>query len=411
MSSEIKDPGLHKVLVVDDDVRICKLLKNALSQKGFNVIALDNGDSFEEILLGFMPETIILDVRMPDRDGIELLRLLSHHRSTAAVFIVTGIAENITHTTEKLAQKLGVNLAGIVAKPFDLDDLATRIELQPARVATEKRRDDPILSGDAITEAINSGQITPYFQPKIELSSGRVSDVEMLARWKDDDGVSISPEVLFNAAAEYGLTHGLTMHLIKTSFHMSRLWRNFDFPEVGIAFNICPLVLDDIALPEKLDKLTRHYKFHPNEITLEITETEVFIDEQRAMDTLTRLALRGFRLSIDDFGTGHSSMTKLCDLPFHELKIDRKFVKEMNSNRASRLVVETSIALSRELGMKIVAEGIEDVECRQALQKLDCRYGQGYLFSPALEINSFTSWLRKWNGAAGSGPLTRTECA
>ena len=190
------------------------------------------------------------------------------------------------------------------------------------------------------------------------------------------------------------LLDALTDHVIECAINAESSWSKYGI-DINTSINVNASNVINLSLPEKLEALTNNAAITPSKICLEVTESELMTELIPSMDTLTRLRLKGFRLSIDDFGTGFSSLLQLYRIPFTELKIDRSFIKNLATNSESRIIVETCILLAHKLGMKVVAEGIEDRDTFTILHELGCDIGQGYYFSKPLPEHELHVWLHE----------------
>ena len=166
--------------------------------------------------------------------------------------------------------------------------------------------------------------------------------------------------------------------------------------EINIAINISVDVLNDLSWPDIIARQIKDAKLQPSLITFEITESRLMEHISVALDILSRLSLKRFNLSIDDFGTGYSSMEQLQRIPFSELKIDRAFVNGANKDTSARAILESSILLANKLGMKVVAEGVENQEDWDLLKSLNADEVQGYFISRPIPFEQFVIWLKKW---------------
>jgi diguanylate cyclase (GGDEF)-like protein len=230
-----------------------------------------------------------------------------------------------------------------------------------------------------LARGIDADELVLHYQPKCDLS-GHVQGVEALVRWEHPTRGLLPPAEFVPAAERTGLIHPLTEVVLSAATRQARAWLDAGTP-TPVAVNVSTRSLLD---PGFADRVLAHLAAHrtPAELLgLEITETTIMKDPDRALAVLTRLAGAGVRLSIDDFGTGYSSLAYLKALPVHELKIDRSFVAAMTSSDRDRVLVESTIALGHRLGLEVVAEGVEDEATRQVLADLGCELAQGYLFS------------------------------
>jgi EAL domain-containing protein (putative c-di-GMP-specific phosphodiesterase class I) len=245
-----------------------------------------------------------------------------------------------------------------------------------------------LLSQGELRQALECGAIQPWFQPKISLLTGRIVGTEALARWKKPDGSLLLPASFVPIAEQAGLASELLFTILGQSLKACAHWRRTR-PDCWVAVNLTPLLLNDPSLPDRIDQELRTYGVPPTALVLEVTESSAIPDTPRAMEILTRLRIRGISLSIDDFGTGHSSLLSLVRMPFNEMKIDQTFVREALSNSDSRKVVRASASLGRELGLKVVAEGVETVQMAELVTEAGCDIGQGWLYGRAMPAAAF----------------------
>lgn len=228
-----------------------------------------------------------------------------------------------------------------------------------------------------LREAIGSNGLMVYYQPKLDIRSELVTSVEALARWKHPELGFISPEVFIRVAEETGVIKSLTAWVFNTVVkqHASWLRRGID---LRIAVNISSKLLVGDELLDVLDEASTDNPSLPSAITLEITESAIMDNRQDAVALLNSLSSRGYRMSLDDFGAGHSSFAYLKDLPVQELKIDKSFVMNLENSPKDAQIVSSIIALAHGLGLEVVAEGIETQAVLNLLASQGCEYGQGY---------------------------------
>jgi diguanylate cyclase (GGDEF)-like protein len=245
-----------------------------------------------------------------------------------------------------------------------------------------------------LRRALEEGEFVPYFQPKVDLRTGRVAGAEALLRWRHPSRSDVSPDVFIPLAEQTGLIVPLTMHVIAVAVRECSAWRA-DGGDYSVAVNLSARVLVEAQLPDHVEELCRCWGLPTEALVLEITESMVVDDPARALPTLERLADLGVRLSIDDFGTGYSSLEYLKTLPVHEMKIDRGFVMGMAEDPRDAAIVRCAIELGRSMGLRIVAEGVEHLETHLWLARQGCDQGQGYHYTRALEPEAFAAWLRR----------------
>ena len=246
-----------------------------------------------------------------------------------------------------------------------------------------------------LREAIGAGQIVVHFQPKADLSSGRVAGVEALVRWQHPDRGLLYPDGFIPLAEHTGLMRPLTSHVLQVALRQCRRWRDEGL-ELSVAVNLSTRNLLDLSLPAEVARRLAEHGVPAAALELEITETTIMADPVRAKAVLDRLAELGVQLAIDDFGTGYSSLAWLRDLPVTTLKIDKSFVMNMGEREQDSVIVRSSVQLGRNLGLRVVAEGVEGAAAWQQLVALGCDQAQGFFLSRPQAAGPLTGWLRSY---------------
>ena len=244
-----------------------------------------------------------------------------------------------------------------------------------------------------IFRAIQQDQFIPYFQPLVDLREGHIRGFEVLARWQHPTRGLMAPCEFIPVVERHGFMNGMSISLFKQAFAAARLLPS----NIGLSVNLSPGQLHDRALPSLLHRLADAAEFDLKRLTVEITESALLYDLERAALTAADLKIRGIRLSLDDFGTGYSSLLHLQALPFDELKVDISFVRSMVASRQSRKITAAVISLGINLGLETVGEGIEDRSQANLLLWQGCTLGQGWLYGrpvPAVELPAVLSQPR-----------------
>lgn len=249
-----------------------------------------------------------------------------------------------------------------------------------------------ILMG-ALRQAIENGDLVLHFQPKINIKTNRISGVEALVRWQHEEHGLIQPNDFVPLAERTGLHKQLFFWVIKTALAQAEQWYNNQL-KIGISVNLSPSTLLDADLPEVITGLLASSTLPANYITFEITEGSIIRDPDLALAVLVRLAKMGINISIDDFGTGYSSLAYLKKMPVSELKIDQSFVQDMLKNENDEVIVRSTIDLAHNMGLKVVAEGVEEKEIVARLKLLGCDIIQGFYYSVPLSGSDCTDWIR-----------------
>ena len=230
----------------------------------------------------------------------------------------------------------------------------------------------------ALREAADGGQLKPHYQSKIDLATGSIAGFEALAYWDHPTRGLLPPGAFIPIAERTGAIRHVTRAILQAAIEQLRDWSE---TELTVAVNLTAIDLLDANLSRHLRGLLGKYEVDPSRLCIELTESTVMADPERAQSILARIAAAGVRVSIDDFGTGHSSLAYLKDLPVQEVKIDRSFIADMSVSRNNRMIAKATIQLVHSLGLQVVAEGVEDAQVHSELRGLGCDYAQGYFYS------------------------------
>lgn len=241
---------------------------------------------------------------------------------------------------------------------------------------------------------IEQDQMILFYQPKLNISRGCVTGVEALIRWQHPTRGMIPPDQFIPLSEQRGLIGPLTDWVIRRALRQYKEWQRQGI-ELQVAVNLSSRVLYDLSLPNRIESTLRELELPPSALCLEVTEQATMQDPKRAMDILNRLDKMGISLSIDDFGTGYSSLGYLKNLPVDEIKIDKSFVMEMEKSENDAKIVHATIDLAHNLGLRVVAEGVENELVLKMLRSLNCDYAQGYHLTRPLPPEDLMDWIRK----------------
>jgi EAL domain-containing protein (putative c-di-GMP-specific phosphodiesterase class I)/HPt (histidine-containing phosphotransfer) domain-containing protein len=388
-----------RVLIIDDDYIMHRVTTLILNDLGiYNVKTSLSGPKALEILEQHKAaiDLIICDLNMPEMDGIEFMRHLAKKRFAGPIILSSGEDLRILKTVEKLANEHQLNVLGIMEKPATPLKISELLDSMDAISSEGTMLLNDAFTLDELTKAVTSEQMDTYFQPKVDIASGRVVGLEALVRWNHPTIGLVMPNAFIPMAEEYGLISKLTITVCERVLGktMQLIEQGFD---LNIAINISADTLSDLAWPDEMAAKIQDVGLHPSRITFEITESKLMDHISIALDILSRLSLKRFNLSIDDFGTGYSSMEQLQRVPFKELKIDRAFVKDAVLDNSARAILESSVLLAKKLDMKVVAEGVETRADWDLLVELNCDQAQGFFISKPLPFEQLLSWIPGWN--------------
>ncbi|MGH8080654.1 MAG: EAL domain-containing response regulator [Lysobacter sp.] len=341
------------------------------------------------------PDVVMIDLDMPGMDGIEFIDHLAREHLARSILVVSALDAALLQTVQTMARARGLRVLDAVPKPLTNAKLfAALSSLHQTKADVEQASPGEILAAD-LHAALSNDEIVPWFQPQVELSNGRVIGVEALARWRRGDGRVILPQHFMPLLEDLDLLDELTERMLAQACRWKREWDRAGM-RLKLSVNVSASTLDDTSAADRYQRIVREAGVDPNELVLELTESSLMADAARGLAVLARLRLKGFGLSIDDFGTGWSSLSQLSQVPFTELKIDQEFVAGACRQPRKRAVVEASLDLARKLGLDAVAEGVETLEDWQMLAELGCSIAQGRLIGDAVPGEELPAMLGRW---------------
>ena len=367
-------------------------------------------------LLVLPPDLLIIDLEMPGMDGVELIQQLQQRRLAIPLIVASSRESSLIQSVETLARNLGLPVLAGLQKPLRAGPVRAALDRYGPAIASmrETPADDPAtaISPSALAAAIEAGEIDVHYQPKVDIRTGIVRGVEALARWHRPGIGFVRPDRFIALAEQEGLIHPLTISVMEQSLAQAAGW-NAHGLKLSMAINLSPSLLDRPSLVQEITSLASLNALPASQVVLEITESSVVDCMGAALGVLARLRLKGFGLSIDDYGTGFSSMQQLARIPFTELKIDRSFVHGAHQRSNLRVILQSALDMARQLDLVTVAEGIETVEDWRLLQDCGCVIGQGYLIAKPMPASEMRPWLKRHPQsirmlrAEGASPVAR----
>lgn len=386
-----------KILVVDDDSFALKLLERQLAKLGLGeVVTCERAETALAALEADDPAfgLILCDLQMPGMDGVEFIRQLVRIGYTGGLVLVSGEDNRILQTAEKLSKAHRLDVLGSLRKPVSPEQLKQVLENHPARLAIS---DDArkAYAPEELRHAIASGELVNYYQPKVDIPSGRVVGVETLVRWRHVEDDLVFPDQFISTAEEHGLIDQLTRTVLAAALRQARVWLDSGL-NLRVAVNVSMDNLVSLKFPDFVAHALREAGVPPANLVLEVTESRLMKNPLASLDIVTRLRLKHIGLSIDDFGTGHSSLVQLRDMPFDELKVDRGFVHGVSRDPSMRAIFEANLNMARQLGMKIVAEGVEDASDWEFLSTAGCDMAQGFFIAEPMPATELLGWVEQW---------------
>jgi EAL domain-containing protein (putative c-di-GMP-specific phosphodiesterase class I)/FixJ family two-component response regulator len=384
------------IMVVEDHNFQRKALMHQISRLGYgNLLEAQDGEAALELCQHHQVDILFCDLRMPGMDGMALLRRLSLGGFRGGVILCSALEDDVVDAVLRMSTAYGLQVLGRVDKPASPQHIKQLIGAWRPQQERTQEEDSHSLTPDDLCQALEQDHLLPWYQPKVSFGTGQWTGMEALARWQHPEYGLVSPVHFIPLAERHGLIDQLTEVIINKSLRDGHLWERTGL-SLNLSMNLSTTSLIEGDLCNTLLSHCQRWSINPELITLEVTESAFVKDLGKSLEVLTRLRMHGFGLSIDDFGTGYSSMQQLALLPFTELKLDRSFVDRCYEDPSRLAIIESSIELARKLGLKSVAEGVEDEPTWQLLARLGCDQCQGFFSARPMPRDELREWHRTW---------------
>jgi EAL domain-containing protein (putative c-di-GMP-specific phosphodiesterase class I)/FixJ family two-component response regulator len=343
-------------------------------------------------------DIIISDLDMPGMDGMELIRHIGEAGIAVSMILSSAVDHAVLASVQTMTKAYGIALLAAIEKPVTLQKLEAAIgRYQPPQARSDRpRASTSPFSVEEVRNGLQNGEFEPFFQPKIDLGTGRVEGAEALARWRHPEKGIVGPYAFIGVMEDGGLIDELTWVMLERSARQRHDWAQLGL-ELAISVNLSLKSLVDTEIADRITRIVRTESVEPGGIILEVTESAAMTQVPQALENLARLRMRGFHLSIDDYGTGYSSMQQLIRVAFTELKIDQSFVMNAVDDDSCRVILESSIEMARKLKIRSVAEGAETRAHWDLLQLLGCDIVQGYFIARPMAAADLENWIRQWS--------------
>ncbi|BDU37280.1 EAL domain-containing response regulator [Vibrio nigripulchritudo] len=383
-----------RILIIDDSKSSLYLIQSMLHEIGYKNVTTSTSPSFAFKMVSDDPtrfSVVLTDLNMPNYDGMQVIKMLGKIGYRGGVAIISDADHKVINLAVEIARRHRVFLLGSIRKPALSEELKRLLERVSLREEKEFANQACIPRNDLIS-AISNRQIRAFYQPKINISDSGISGYEVLARVEHKKSRILLPWQFIPSAMKYGLINELFYELMNTALSEVQAKDK----QINLSFNLSPLQLEETRLHIKLAEIVSSYDIDPKEITFEITE-EHALSSLVQLETLNRLRIRGFRVSLDDFGTGFTNFKQLKKLPFSEVKIDRSLIKDIHRDTFSQTVVNSLYELAQCQKISLVAEGVEKSDEFEFLkghyQKILI---QGYLISKPKPLDKLLCWKKSW---------------
>lgn len=386
-------------LLIDDDPFALKLLARQLSLLGITDVTCCTGarEALAQLAMTSSDTDLVFcDLQMPGMDGVEFVRHLARSGYLGSLVLVSSEESRVLKAVHRLALAHGMAVLATLGKPVGPDRLEEVLAAHRLRqVGAQQGVGHEAVTADDLVRAIEERQLINHYQPKVLLSSGALVGVEALVRWQHPRLGLVYPDRFIPLAEELGLMDPLTRCVLRDALQMANACEAAGM-RLQMAVNVSMDSLVSVDFPEMVEQVAVETGASLGSLILEVTESRLMMDIRAPLEILSRLRLRRIGLSIDDFGTGHSSLAQLRDFPFDELKIDRSFTHGAADDPELRAIVEATLSMAAQLGMKSVAEGVEDRRDWDHLRASGCDVAQGYFIARPMPGESLPVWHEGW---------------
>jgi EAL domain-containing protein (putative c-di-GMP-specific phosphodiesterase class I)/ActR/RegA family two-component response regulator len=394
---------LPSILLVDDDPFMLGMQSRMLRGMGYPMIGTAGSADVALMLLLNDPQAVdvvVCDLNMPGMDGVEFLQRLSTSAFRGSIILLSGEGARIMHTVQKLLAGGQLVILGTLEKPAGRVALRALLDSWRPLATAAQAVAVPSFTEAEVHTANRERQWVLHYQPKVDLRTGKLVGTEALVRWNHPEHGLVYPDRFIGLTEDYGAVDALTEWVLQEALDQLASWHS-----QGLAIHMAVNVsMENLRAPDfarRVRALMRHSYNSPQDLTLEVTESRLMSPSSAPLESLVRLRMQRFGLSIDDFGTGHSSLVQLRDVPFTELKIDRGFVHGARNNQIIRPILEGSIGIAKRMGMQSVAEGVETEDDWNLLREIGCDLAQGWFIGRPMPPDQVQQWIEQWEPRRG----------
>ncbi|MBD9634540.1 EAL domain-containing protein [Pseudomonas sp. PDM19] len=388
-----------RVLVLEDHPFQKALAVIALLKAGVtNVIEASEGEEALRKLRVFgCADIVICDLRMPGMDGLAFLREAFDGRLVGSVILSSDADASLRQGVISMIDCLGLTFLGDLGKPFNLDRLRLLINRYESLRNSKSSPSnlDTIPQIEDVQRGLDNGEFIAYYQPKIDLRTQKIAGAEVLARWNHPERGLLSPGEFLPAVESFELLDRLFWNMFEQGLNFQKKL-NLDGDTLELAFNLDASQLHSKQLPDILRDFLNSYEVSASGLIFEVTEVGMLEAPTNSLENLARLRMMGCGLAMDDFGAGYSSLARLCELPFNQIKLDNTFIRNLEHRPQNRAIIRSVIALAKEMDISLVVEGVEKLEQANDLRRMGGTLAQGYFFSrpvPEADMRKFIKSL------------------
>ena len=379
-------------LMLSLDSESLGVLRTIADRLGCDYVEADSADSLSAVLAVRRPTIAVIAIDNVNYDGLAALRALAQHGGRPATLLIGSAHARVLAGARRAAESLGLPVIGVVARP--LDAVAAELILTPfVSVA-------PPIPVDELEQALVEQELTLQYQLKVAIGAENptIQGVEALVRWQHPRRGLLQPHQFLGAVEEYGLMTRLTDFVMTEAVRQVGQWRDRGL-HLEMVVNLSPRLVTDCAFPERLAVLLREHEVPAQQLVLDVTESPSTIDRDLLLNVFTRLRILGIGLSLDNFGTGLSSLTELYRLPFSEIKVDHSLIADTQRESEAKVIVQAIIDLAHALQLNVCAEGIETRQMLEFVRAAGCDTAQGRFFSGPVPAASIERLIQSWPSA------------
>lgn len=388
-----------RILTLDDDILQCTHIEHLLQDAGLQNItqAYTAHDALRQ-LHRHHHQLVILDLDMPDIDGIQFINQLALQNLKPMLVISSSYSTRILNSVSTMAKEQGFSVIGAFPKPFSAEQAQQVINqlLSPAKDNHSSPHTVPQiteLDANLLNRALDNNEIQGWFQPKLSLHTQQIVGAEVLTRWQRPMHGLVQPNLFLPSIKQHGLEQNLLFKMLDDGLKAHATWHNLGYT-IPISINLPVSLLQIADLPDRLHAIVTQKGIAPGSISFELLEDETLSTPGLYQMGASRMRLKGFGLSQDDFGCGYSSMYNLLATPYTELKVDKSFVTDASNDEIRIAALRSAVTLGHKLNLTVTAEGVETQEDMDLLKQLGYDCAQGFLFSAAINATRFGQLLQ-----------------
>lgn len=386
------------MLILDRDTESLKVTRAVADLMGCERVEVDSPAALKEVLAGRDPTIAVVAIDFVEADGLAVLQALAAHNKRPATFLVGSLNARVAASAKRAAEARGLSIVGASARPLD--------PIQLERVLTEHLKTPAPIPRPDLERALGESELALQYQPKIALDAAghRIQGVEALVRWQHPRRGLLEPRHFLQAVEDAGLLSGLTDFVMTEAVRQAGQWRAAGL-HLEMVINLSTALVRDRAFPERLACLLRENEVPADQIVLDVTEAP-HADKDLMLDVFTRLRILGVGISLDNFGTGLSSLTELYRMPYSEIKVDRSLMADVPRDREAQLIVRAIADLAHSLELPVCAEGVESRDMLNFAVAAKFDSAQGRLFCGPVNAAAIEKFVNEWPRSAPSGTGT-----